>query len=135
LLIRSASQRSGAHAGDLLCDDVEAAPTLPSDASLAEIVDLSLSSDAHDWVVLVDSAGRPVTLVERAAMLLGTPFEHPATMLPPNSMRAECLLVANRRPAEERDCPLVCCGPDGRYRGIVLVEWLREPPRRPAGRH
>jgi hypothetical protein len=121
----SASQRIHVDTGEGVCDGAEYAPALLWDASLADIVDLSLASDAHDWLVLVDGVGRPVKLIERVALLLATPFEYPVTRLPPHASRAECLRLARERPAEQRECPLVCCRSGGRYAGIVRVESLR----------
>ena len=127
--MKSATQRTQAHRGDAVCDAAEYAPVLPSDASLAEIVDLSLAADEHDWLVLVDGAGRPVKLVGRVALLLAVPFDYPVTRLPPQASREECLRLAGERPARQQDCPLVCCLPSGRYAGIVRVESLRAMPR------
>lgn len=123
--MKPATYRTDADGGDAACDGAEYAPVLDRHASLAEIVDVSLASDSHDWLVLVDSSGHPVRLVERAALLLATPFEHPVTKLPAHASRDECLRLASERPVEQRDCPLVCCWPEGRYAGIVRVELLR----------
>ena len=76
-----------------------------------------LEEDEHDWLVLVDDRDRPVRLIERRAMLLGQPFEHPVA-----GIAADCTLdVAVRRMGPE---PLVVQDSHGCYAGVVRTERL-----------
>ena len=95
----------------------ERVPALPSDASMSAILAACLADDEHDWVVLVDGRDRPVRLVERAAMLLGAPCEHPV-----DGIAAECTIDAAVRRLGVR--PLVLQDAHGCYAGVVRPERL-----------
>jgi hypothetical protein len=95
----------------------ERVPTLRYDRSLSAIVAACLAHDTYDWLVLVDERDRPVRLVERAAMLLGTPFEHPV-----DGIAADCPIAIAARRIGTR--PLVVQDRHGSYAGIVRVEAL-----------
>jgi hypothetical protein len=95
----------------------ERVPTLLCDAPLSAIVAACLARDTHDWLVLVDERDRPVRLVERAAMLLGAPFEHPV-----DGIAADCTIAIAARRIGTR--PLVVQDRHGSYAGVVRTERL-----------
>ena len=103
-----------------LLDRVE---PLPIETDVLAIVDRCLDDD-QDWLVLVDAAGRPVRLVERAALLRSEPFEHgPASVPVAHSIEAAARRALARAPVE-RLRPLVGCDADGRYAGLLRMERL-----------
>ena len=102
----------------------EHAPVLPFSAEIAEIVDVCLAEDGHDWLVLVDREAKPVRLVERAALLRGEPFEHHVSVLSADASPAACARQASGRSRVDRLRPLACCDAGGRFLGLIRVERL-----------
>jgi hypothetical protein len=99
-------------------------PCFPVTSPMSAIADSSLSSEEHDWVVLVDEQCRPVRLVERAAMLCGEPFEHEVATVDLSAPLETMTRLAAARPPEHRGHPLVCCDEDGRYLGVIRIAAL-----------
>lgn len=99
-------------------------PALPHDAPLSEIVDVCLRESDHDWVVLLDARDRPDQLIERAAVIRGEPFEHPACCVGDALSLAEVARIAVNRPVRERLVPLALVDDAGRYRGLVRIDRL-----------
>jgi hypothetical protein len=95
----------------------ERVPALPAHAPMSAIAAACLADDAPEWIVLVDERDRPVRLIDRRAMLLGQPFEHPVT-----GIAADCTLAAAARRIGAR--PLVVQDSHGCYAGVVRTERL-----------
>lgn len=98
-------------------DLCERAPTLPCDAPVSAIAAACLAEEANDWLVLVDGRDRPVRLIDRAALVLGAPFEHPVV-----GVAASCSVAAAARRAGPY--PLVVQDSHGCYVGVVRTERL-----------
>jgi hypothetical protein len=104
----------------------ERAPCMRVGVPLGAIVDLSLDDAEHDWLVIVDLSGRPVCLVERAALLRGEPFERRVDVVGaamPVRLAAQAALA---RPGVDRSRPLALCDADDRYLGLLRIERLLE---------
>jgi hypothetical protein len=97
-------------------------PSLPATEPVSAIVSCCLSSEEHDWVVLVDERTHPVRLVERAALLEGEPFEHRAVAIHPAMSLEDVARTALARPASDRSRPLAVCDAAGRYRGLLMID-------------
>jgi hypothetical protein len=104
----------------------ERAPCMQVGESLGAIVDLSLDDAEHDWLVIVDPRGRPVGLVERAALLRGEPFERRVEVVGaamPIRIAAQAALARSR---VDRSHPLALCDAEDRYLGLLRIERLLE---------
>jgi hypothetical protein len=95
----------------------ERLPALPAQAPMSAIAAACLAEDAHDWIVLLDERDRPVRLVDRRALLIGRPFEHPVS-----GIAADCTLAAAVR--RIGTLPLVVQDSHGCYAGVVRTERL-----------
>lgn len=104
----------------------ERVPALPLNAAISAIVDACLSADEHDWVVLLDDAGRPVRLVQRAALLRAEEYEFRVVTVPDVSSLDAVARAAMARPRPAQLRPLVCCDDDGRFYGLLRMERLLE---------
>ncbi len=104
----------------------ERAPCVDAWESLSAIVDLSLDDAEHDWLVIVDARGRPVGLVERAALLRGEPFERRVEVVGTGTPLRAAAQTALARPKVDRSRPLVLCDADDRYLGVLRIERLLE---------
>ena len=102
---------------------LERVASLPIGTDLAAIVARCLDDD-QEWLVLVDAAGLPVRLVERAAMLRCEPFEHAVATVPAAQTLAGAARRALSRAPASRLRPLVACDADGRYIGLLRIERL-----------
>lgn len=101
---------------------VELVEPIPAGGTLELMADRFLEDPRHDFLAVVDAAGRPVTLADRAALLRGEAYEHePLVVRPATSLRALARRMAGR-PAVDRIVPAVCCHCDGSYVGLVRVE-------------
>lgn len=100
----------------------EYAPSVTAADPLSSIVDLCLADDDHDWLVLVDDQLRPRRLVERAALLLGEPFERRLLSVGPSTSVRSLARRAALRPGRDRMRPIALCDAQGRYVGLLRVE-------------
>jgi hypothetical protein len=107
----------------LIDDVVDNVASLPVETELTAIVERCLDDD-QDWLVLVDTAGHPVRLVERAAMLRCEPFEHTVTTVAIGQPLDSVARRAVARAPVDRLRPLVGCDAEGRYVGLLRVERL-----------
>jgi hypothetical protein len=117
---RSAASRSVAR------ELAERAPSVPASEPVAVLVDLSLADAENDWLVLVDGEGRPLSLVERAALLRGEPYERRIDVADPAATLASLARRAVQRPRADRSRPLAVCDDAGRYVGLLRMERLLE---------
>ena len=104
----------------------ERAPSLPASEPVSALVDLSLTVEEHDWLVLVDGSAHPVSLVERAALLRGEPFERRVDVAGPALSLRALARQALGRPRADRSRPLTVCDEAGRYVGLLRIERLLE---------
>ena len=104
----------------------ERAPCTQVGEPLGAIVDLSLDDAEHDWLVIVDPIGRPVGLVERAALLRGEPFERRVEVVGTAMPVRTAAQTALARPRVDRSRPLALCDADVRYIGLMRIERLLE---------
>jgi hypothetical protein len=104
----------------------ERAPCMQVGEPLGAIVDLSLDDAEHDWLVIVDPSGRPVGLVERAALLRGEPFERRVEVVGAAMPVRTAAQAALARPGVDRSHPLALCDADDRYLGLLRIERLLE---------
>ena len=104
----------------------ERAPCMQVGEPLGAIVDLSLDDAEHDWLVIVDLSGRPVGLVERAALLRGEPFERRVEVVGAAMPVRTAAQAALARPGVDRSHPLALCDADDRYLGLLRIERLLE---------
>lgn len=104
----------------------EQAPSLPAWEPVSAIMDVSLAAEEHDWVVLVDGGDHPVSLVERAALLRGEPFERHVHVAGPELSLRALAKQALGRPRADRYRPLAVCDESGRYIGLLRMERLLE---------
>jgi len=102
----------------------ERVPALPLNAAISAIVDACLSDDEHDWIVLLDDAGRPLRLVQRAALLRAEEYEFRVVKVPDVSSLDEVARAAMARPHHTQLRPLACCDDDGRFYGLLRMERL-----------
>jgi len=102
---------------------VEAAPALP--ASHADAAAAAFAADEQlTWVALLDAQERPLGLHRRDAFVRGEgPIEDLLVVRATNGVADAAQRAMARDPARRFD-PLVCCGPTGRYAGVVLLERL-----------
>jgi hypothetical protein len=100
--------------------------SVPAAAPLSRVVDICLSDDDQDWLVLVDDEARPARLVERLALLREERFEHPVCEVDRTMSLDAATHRAVSRAVRDRLRPLVLVGEDGRYLGLVRIEKLLE---------
>ncbi len=84
---------------------------------------LSADSDLQHLPV-VDAAGHPVGLLDRARYLEGEGFDPEPLRALPDEGPAQLARRAMAREPRSRFAPLLCCDEQGRYLGIVEVERL-----------
>lgn len=109
-----------------VAEALEPLEPLEAGMSTGDIADRFLADPRHDSLVAVDLAGRPVALLDRAALLRGEPYETALMTVSPDDPLSEVARRATSRPPDDRLRPLVCSDDRARYLGIVRIERLLE---------
>lgn len=119
---RASAREDGAGIVSLL----ERRPTLEEGAAPDELAAAFLADARFDYVVLTDSAQRPVGLAERAAFLRREPHLTEPMLVSAGDTVRDVAWRAMTRPKSARFDPAVCCDVQGRFVGIVRMERLFE---------
>ncbi|MHB1999296.1 MAG: EAL domain-containing protein [Solirubrobacteraceae bacterium] len=112
--------------GDGVAALIEACPALPHGAARATIASVFMQEPGCAAVVLLDSHGRPASLVLREPFLHGERCRRISLVVEPISAPRDVAQRAIARPEGERFDPIVCCDERRRLLGVVRMERLVE---------
>jgi EAL domain-containing protein (putative c-di-GMP-specific phosphodiesterase class I) len=121
-LMRSRTSRRGGPVA--LATLMEHPPSLEADSPESAVAAALLADPEAEYLVLVDTAGRPRGLVSRAGRTRGDRPASELTIVSPGDSAEEVARRAITRPRDERFQPLICADVNGRYVGVVRVERL-----------